>query len=65
MDIDELIKQGEEKHNKLKQAAESQVDQMQQDNAFDFNLENIDMFKFQEKDFREEKKKVQALLLEQ
>jgi len=37
---------------------------MQQDNVFDFNLENIDMFKFQEKDFREEKKKVQALLLE-
>ena len=28
-------------------------------------MESIDTFKFQDKDFREEKKKVQALLIEQ
>ena len=38
---------------------------MNNDGNFDFNLENIDMFKFQDKDFREEKKRVQAILLEQ
>jgi hypothetical protein len=32
---------------------------MKNDKAFDFNLEGIDMFKFQDKDFREEKKRVQ------
>jgi len=35
---------------------------MQSDNSFDFNLQNVDMFQFQDKDFREEKKKVQAIL---
>ena len=38
---------------------------MKSDNSFDFTLETIDMFKFQDRDFREEKKKVQAILLEQ
>jgi hypothetical protein len=37
---------------------------MQEDNAFDFNLESVDMFKFQDKDFREEKKKVHAIIQE-
>lgn len=32
-------------------------------NAFDFSLEAIDTFKFQDKDFREEKKRVQELIM--
>ena len=42
----------------LKKQADTQIEMMKQDNAFDFNLEGIDMFQFQDKDFREEKKKV-------
>jgi hypothetical protein len=38
---------------------------MSNDATFNFNLENIDMFRFQEKDFREEKKRLQQILLEQ
>ena len=49
----------------MKQAAAKQVDAMANETSFNFNLENIDMFKFQDKDFREEKKKVQAILAEQ
>jgi len=65
IDIDKLIKEGVEKHKKLKELAESQVDMMKSDNSFDFTIESIDMFRFQERDFREEKKKVQAIILEQ
>lgn len=65
LDIDKLILEGEQKHRALKDEANQQVEQLKSDKNFDFNIESIDMFKFQEKDFREEKKKVQALLLEQ
>jgi len=65
IDIDQLIRDGEAKHKMLKEAAESQVDMMRSDTSFDFTLESIDMFRFQEKDFREEKKKVQEIMLEQ
>jgi hypothetical protein len=64
LDIDKLILEGEMKHKALKEEAANQVELMKADNSFDFNIESIDMFKFQEKDFREEKKKVQQLLLE-
>ena len=36
---------------------------MQAEDNFDFKLDGVDMFQFQDKDFREEKKKIQALLL--
>lgn len=64
INVDELIDQGVKKFKQLKEEAEKQVHQMNNDATFDFNLENIDMFKFQDKDFREEKKRVQQILLE-
>ena len=64
IDIDQLIREGEAQHQKLKEAAESQVDAMRSDENFDFTVESIDMFRFQERDFREEKKKVQAMVAE-
>ena len=49
----------------MKQAAQSQVLQMQAEGSFDFSLNSMDMFRFQEKDFREEQKKAKQALLEQ
>ena len=65
IDIDQLIQDGVAKHQELKEIADSQIEAMKSDHSFDFTMESIDMFKFQEKDFREEKKKVQAILMEQ
>jgi len=65
IDIEKIIKEGEERHHGLKQAAQSQAEMFKQQNAFDFSLEAIDTFKFQDKDFREEKKKVQELIMQQ
>ena len=64
INVDELIDEGTKKFKKLKEEADKQVDQMNNDDNFDFNLEKLDMFQFQDKDFREEKKRVQAILLE-
>ena len=63
-DIDALIQQGRQKHQELKQVAQENVSKIEQDTSFNFNLESIDMFMFQDKDFREEKKRVQQLLKE-
>ena len=63
MDLDQMIKEGEEKHVKNKELAQQQVLKMQAEDNFDFKLDGVDMFQFQDKDFREEKKKIQALLL--
>lgn len=38
---------------------------MKNDDKFDFSIESIDMFRFQEKDFREEKKRVQDMILKE
>ena len=65
IDIDKLIEEGVQKHKQLKAQASKQIERIQDDEAFDFNLDSIDMFMFQDKDFREEKKKVQAILMEQ
>lgn len=46
LDIDKLIKEGEEKHRQLKEQASLNVESMTKDNTFDFNMESIDMFKF-------------------
>lgn len=46
IDIDQLIDEGTRKHRALKEEAEKQVDQMQADGNFDFNMEAIDTFKF-------------------
>lgn len=62
VDIDAMIQAGIEKHQELKQVAEATINKM---NAFNFELDRIDTFHFQEKDFREEKKKVQQILDEQ
>lgn len=39
--------------------------QLQAEGSFDFSLNSMDMFKFQEKDFKEEQKKVKQMLLDQ
>lgn len=46
MDIEKLIMEGEMKHKQLKEEVANQVELMKADKSFDFNLENIDMFKF-------------------
>lgn len=46
INVDQLIEEGTKKHRELKEEAEKQVDQMNNEGNFDFNLENIDMFKF-------------------
>ena len=48
----------------MKDAAQLQAEMYKEQNAFDFSLEAIDTFKFQDKDFREEKKKVQDLIMQ-
>ena len=65
IDVDKLIEQGEENHRRLKEAAEAQISRFTNQNTFDLNLEHIDVFRFQEKDFREEKKRVQSILAAQ
>lgn len=65
IDIEALIKQGVETHMKLKELAEQHISSIKKDNAFDFSMESIDTFKFQEKDFREEKKRVQEMIQKQ
>ena len=44
--MDKLIEEGLERHKELKVQANKQIEMMQEDNAFDFNLESVDMFKF-------------------
>ena len=65
IDVDKLIEQGEENHRRLKEAAEAQIAKFTTQNTFDLNLEQIVVFRFQEKDFREEKKRVQSILAAQ
>jgi SWI/SNF-related matrix-associated actin-dependent regulator of chromatin subfamily A member 5 len=69
IDIDQLISEGETRYRELKKQAEDQIESTEQDNAykadFTFNFVSIDQYMFQDKDFREEKKKVQAMIQEQ
>ena len=53
ININALIQEGIKKHNDLKTEAENQVSNISSDNAFNFDLEGIEMFKFQDKDYRD------------
>ena len=44
MDLDQMIKEGEEKHVKNKELAQQQVLKMQAEDNFDFKLDGVDMF---------------------
>lgn len=60
IDIEEMIKKAETTANELAEQAEKQAEEIS--NAFDLTLDSIDCFKFQDKDFREERKNVQNIL---
>ena len=60
MDIEAIIKEGEEKFAKLKEEAAKQAEKLT--NAFNFDVEATDMLLFQDKDYREERKKVQNII---
>ena len=66
-DIDKVIEEGVQKFKLLQEQANQQIDKVQNEsveNAFDFNLQTMDKFMFQDKDYREEKKKAEEAILE-
>lgn len=62
MDIEAIVREGERKFALLKEEASKQADKLK--NAFNFEVETTDMLMFQDKDYREERKKVQSILSE-
>lgn len=60
MDVDAIIEEGERKFAKLKEEAAKQAEKLK--NAFNFEVEACDTLMFQDKDYREERKKVQEIL---
>lgn len=60
MDVDAIIEEGERKFAKLKEEAAKQAEKLK--NAFNFEVEACDTLLFQDKDYREERKKVQEIL---
>ena len=66
-DIDKVIEEGVQKFKLLQEQANQQIDKVQNEsveNAFDFNLQTMDKFMFQDKDYREEKEKAEEAILE-
>ena len=55
IDIDALIEEGIKKHNNLKKEAENQVNNLKNENAFNFDVKETNLFMFQDKDYKEEK----------
>ena len=62
VDIDKVIEEGVKNFEKLQKLASQEIEEgkLEEVNTFDFNLQKTDKFIFQEKDFREEKKKYQV-----
>lgn len=60
--IDKLIEDGEKAHMKLKSEAEASIVKASEDKAFDFELKACKVFHFQDKDFKEEKKKIDEII---
>lgn len=60
MDIDAIIEEGERKFSQLKEEAAKQAEKLK--NAFNFDVEQTDMLMFQDRDYREERKKVQTII---
>ena len=63
MDIDAIIEEGEKKFALLKEEASKHAEKL--NNAFNFEVEATDMLLFQDKDYREERKKLQNIIQEQ
>lgn len=60
MDVDAIIEEGERKFAQLKEEASKQAEKLK--NAFNFECEATDMLLFQDKDYREERKKVHSMI---
>ena len=60
MDVDAIIEEGERKFASLKEEAGKQAEKLK--NAFNFEVESTDMLLFQDKDYREERKKVSQII---
>ena len=65
IDIDKMIEEGLEKHRKIQEMAQNQVEMIQSDNTFNFGLESVDCFQFQDKNFKEEKAKLAEMIQEE
>ena len=63
MDVDAIIEEGERKFARLKEEAAKQAEKLK--NAFNFDVEQTDMLMFQDKDYREERKKVHNIISQQ
>ena len=59
-DVDAIIEEGERKFALLKEEASKHAEKLT--NAFNFEVEATDMLLFQDKDYREERKKVQSII---
>ena len=53
-----MIEEGLEKHRKIQEMAKNQVEMIQNDNTFNFALESVDYYSFQDKNYKEEKAKL-------
>ena len=62
IDIDKMIEEGLEKHRKIQEMAQNQVEMIQSDNTFNFTQEKVDCFNFQDKNFKEEKAKLAEMI---
>jgi hypothetical protein len=66
IDIDQMLQEGEARyHNTITSAQEGASSTLNQEKLMDFSLDTIDCFKFEQKDYREEKKKMRELLEEE
>lgn len=61
-DVEAIIEEGEKKFAQLKEEAAKQAEKLK--NAFNFEVEATDMLLFQDKDYREERKKVQHIIVQ-
>ena len=57
-----MIEEGLEKHRKIQELAKAQVDQIKNDDAFNFAQDKADYFKFQNKNFKEEKARLNEMI---
>ena len=53
-----MIEEGLEKHREIQELAKTQVDQIKSDDTFNFAKDSYDYFKFQNKNFKEDKARI-------
>ena len=65
MDIEQLIQEGLQKNKEMQEEADQHAEKSLEEskqNGLDLSLEKIDMFQFQEQDFREVRKNFQQMM---